>query len=340
MVKFDALSRRTFLAGTASAVGMLLTGSALVRPRRARAQKLKVVEGVTLSPPSNSSFLEAIIKGKKFDQKHGIDLKITRYRTLATMYADFAKRKTPVALSPAFYNAAKFYSKGIPIQYTFTYSTANQAIMTKNPKIRNIEDLRGKRMAATTGSGFYGMTELALRRHGLNSRKDLELITAAPPAVRTQLEVGKIDAGVVWAETVPELLLKGFHIVGDITADIRAHLKMGADEPVWYLGDYAFKDWLEEDPERIRSLYLAYRDAARFWLEQQNEAVSLVAELTKLPEKVLHYTIAKKLVEFRIEPAIQQKENIKKSLQAFIDVGFLDEMPNDGIFYPWPQLKG
>lgn len=350
MANFN-LSRRQFLRnagylsvgagmGMGFLSGAMKSYASTESSRASMAQAVKRVEGVTLGPPSNATYFLAIIKEKGLDKKNGIDMDTKLYADLSALYTDIGAGKALLAVTSALYNVANFYTKGVPIQITYTYATANQAVVARNPEIKATKDLKGKTVAATTGSGFYGMLFLHLQQNGIDPRKDINLISAAPPAVRTQLETGKVDAGVVWEPNLSMLIQKGFHAVGDMNADIRKSLGMKADARIWYLGAAAWKKWIDEDPERLMAVYRAFKDAEKFFNEKPDESIEVISKFTKIPKEALKLSVERKFVEFEIKPAIQEKENILKTFEGFIKTGFMDKMPDEGLFYAWPGLKG
>lgn len=346
----DKISRRKFLKGAGYlSVGAGLGGAWLSRaeashsagrPRRTTiAQNVKKVEGVSLGPPSNSTYFIPIIKERGLDKKNGIELDIKFYSDLSAMYSDFAAGRAPFAFTSAFFNAANFYNKGVPIQIIFTYSSPSHAVVTRNPAIKTTADLRGKTIAATTGSGLYGLVVLHLKQNGIDPRKDVNVISAAVTAIQTQLEADKIDAGVVWEPALSMLLLKGFRMVGDMYGDIRKSLGMAKDARIWHLGAYAWKKWIDEDAERVMATYRCYKDAEKFFYENQGEAIEIISKFTKISKEALKISIERKLADFAVIPAIQEKDNMMKVFEGFVKTGFMEKLPDEGIFYPWPKIK-
>lgn len=350
MASFKDSSRRRFLKNAGclavgAGLGMGLPSSkgasyaASYREKASVAQALKTWDTVSLQAPSNSTYFLAIVKEKGLDKKYGLDLNVKYYADLSAMYSDLASGKTPSTPSSALYNAANFYTRGVPIQITYTYSTANYAVVTRNPAIKTATDLKGKTIAATTGSGFYGLFILFLSENGMDPRKDVNIINAAPPAVQAQLETDKVDAGAVWEPNLSILLLKGFRTVGDISADIRKNLGMAKDARIWYLGAYSAKKWLDEDPERVMATYRTYKDAEKFFNENQAESIEIISKFTRISKEALKLSIDRKFAEFVVIPAIQEKANIMKTFEGFVKTGFMEKMPDDGLFYPWSGLK-
>ena len=332
MVRADKWSRRKFTgalgAGAAVAAGIL-------KPQQAAAQVNKSGAG-GLAPPSNGSFLVPIIRKLELDKKNGLDFDINLYSDPSALYSDLAAERTSHIFG-AIYNCANFYVRGVPLQLLFTISTANHAFISKSPDITKAGDLTGKTVAATTSSGFYGMAVLFLKQNGLDPRKNLNVISSPPSAVQTQLLADKADAGLLFDPALSSMLTKGYHLVGDMNAGIREALKMKPAAPVWYLGAYGRKDWIDADPKRAAAVLKMWQEAAAFYNESPAEADKLISEFTHVSVEAL--TLSRKLgiTKFNVEPAIAEKENLDPLFRGFKDVGFLTDLPDDGIYYKWAK---
>jgi len=226
---------------------------------------------------------------------------------------------------------------GADIRYVVGESLKSQWLIAARPEITKPEDLKGKTVAATTSSGFYGMAVLFLRQHGLDPRDNLNIINASPAAVQTQLLAGKTEVGLMADPGLSNLVMNGFHIVGDMKDGIRKELKMPADAPIWYIGAYAHADWVDENPGRAEATMKMWREAAEFYEEKPDEADKIISEFTKLPVEALKTSRKLGLASFKVVPAIDEKDNLNKLFQGFKSVGFLTEVPDDGIYYKWPK---
>ena len=324
---------RTRIRG-AIAIGALVMALALAIPP-AEAQVNKSGAG-GLAPPSNGSFLVPIIQRLQLDKKYGLDFDINLYSDPSTLYSDFASNRTSHIFGAVF-NAANFYTRGLNVRLLFTVSTANHAFVSKNPAIKTAQDLKDKTVAATTSSGFYGMALLFLKQHGLDPRRNLNIINASPAAVQTQLFADKADVGLLADPAVSNTLIKGFHMVGDMSGSIRKALNMRDDAPIWYIAAYAHKSWIDENPQRAAATMKMWQEAAAFYNEQPDEADKIISEFTKIPVEALQLSRKLGITAFRIEPAINQKDNLSAVLAGFKEVGFLSQLPDDAIYYDWPS---
>lgn len=326
------ISRRAFTGALGFGAAM---ATGLVKPQSAMAQVNKSGAG-GLAPPSNGSFLVPIIRKLELDKKNGLDFDINLYSDPSTLYSDLAAARTSHIFG-AIYNCANFYVRGVPLKLLFTISTANHAFIAKDPKITKAKDLEGKTVAATTSSGFYGMGVLFLKENGLDPRKNLNVINSPPSSVQTQLLAEKADAGLLFDPSLSSMLTQGYHLVGDMNAGIREHLKMKADAPVWYLGAYGRADWIDADPKRAAATLKMWQEAADFYNKNADEADQLISDFTKVSREALALSRKLGITQFNVQPAEAQKENLNPLFKGFQEVGFLNDLPDDGIYHRWAK---
>ena len=291
-----------------------------------------------LAPPSNGSYLVPIIQQLKLDKKYGLDFDIKLYPNPGILYSEFAAGHA-THIFGALYNGANFYVRGMPVQLLFTVSTANHAFVSKDPKIKEPQDLKGKTVAATTSSGFYGMASLFLKQNDLDPRKNINVISASPSAVQTQLLADRADVGLLFDPALSNLLTKGFHRIGDMNGSIRKAVGMKPDAPVWYLGAFAHKKWIDADPKRAEATLKMWQDAAKFYNEHPDEADKIISAFTKLPIAALKKSRQLHLTQFKVVPAIDQKDNLDALFRGFKTAGFLSKVPDAGVYYAWPKTK-
>ncbi len=324
-------SRRTFTG--ALGLGAAAFAGGLLGSRPATAQVNKSGAG-GLAPPSNGSFLVPIIRKLELDKKNGLDFDINLYSDPSTLYSDLAAARTSHIFG-AIYNCANFYVRGVPLKLLFTISTANHGFIAKDPAISKARDLEGKTVAATTSSGFYGMAVLFLKQNGLDPRKNLNVINSPPSAVQTQLLAEKADAGLLFDPALSSLLTQGYHLVGNMNDGIREHLKMKPTAPVWYLGAYARQDWIDADPKRAAATLKMWQQAAEFYNQSTDEADKMIAEFTHVSREALGLSRTLGITQFDVQPAVAQKANLDALFAGFKEVGFLNDLPDDGIYHQW-----
>jgi ABC-type nitrate/sulfonate/bicarbonate transport system substrate-binding protein len=325
-------SRRTIVRAVGAAT---VLSPAILRSGQAWAQVNKSGAG-GLAPPSNGSFLMPIIRKLELDKKYGLDFDINLYSDPSTLYSDLAASRTGHVFG-AIYNCANFYVRGVPLQLLFTISTANHAFVSNKADIKGAADLKDRTIAATTSSGFYGMAVLFLKQNGLDPRKNLNIINSPPSSVQTQLLAEKVDAGLLFDPALSNILSQGYHLVGDMNGGIRAALKMQPDANVWYLGCYGHKDWIDSDPQRVAATLKMWQEAATFYNENAAEADKLISEFTKVSVEGLVLSRERNITRFKVAPAVIEKSNLDALFGGFKEVGFLTDVPDAGIYYPWAR---
>jgi ABC-type nitrate/sulfonate/bicarbonate transport system substrate-binding protein len=315
--------------------GLILAAALLAAPAAAQVNRSGAGG---LGPPSNGSYLVAIIQELKLDRKHGLDFDINLYSDPGTLVSDFAASRTSHIFA-AFYNGANFYVRGMKVKLLFTVSTANHAFVSKLPAIATPDDMKGKTLAATASSGFYGMALLFMRVNGLDPRKNVNVINASPAAVQTQLLADKAEIGLLSDPGLSTMVTQGFHLVGDMNAGIRQDLKLPGDAALWYIGAYAHAGWVEEKPERARATFEMWQEAAAFYNEKPDEADRIVARFVKVPVEALQTSRKLGFTQFRVVPAIEEKASLDALFAGFKSVGFLSEVPDERVYYDWKGAK-
>jgi ABC-type nitrate/sulfonate/bicarbonate transport system substrate-binding protein len=326
------MSRRSVLHGLAAGAAV---SADFLRGGSSWAQSSKSGAG-GLAPPSNGSFLVPIIRKLELDKKHGLDFDINLYSDPSILYSDLASGRSSHIFG-AIYNCANFYVRGVPVELLFTISTANHAFVSKDPNIKTAVDLKDKSVAATTSSGFYGMAVLFLKQNGLDPRKNLSILNSPPSSVQTQLLAEKVDAGLLFDPALSDMLSQGYHLVGDMNAGIRQQLKMQPDANVWYLGCYGRKEWIDSDPKRVAATLKMWQEAADFYNDHAADADAIISAFTKVSVEALALSRKLQITKFSVQPAINERKNLDALFAGFKEVGFLSDVPDAGLYYPWSK---
>ena len=188
-------NRWAWLVGVAAGLGVALAAAALP------AQEPVKIKVGNLGFPSHSAMILSILKEKGFDRKHGIDMEVKAYGAVSAYYGSAASGETDgVPGGPLVFQRMRL--EGVPLKIVSTLvDMTSMSVVTKNPAIRSVTDLKGKTIAADMASSEYSVLSLYAKSKGLVFGKDATVVQAGPPLVRTQLAADRVDAGMTWEPT-------------------------------------------------------------------------------------------------------------------------------------------
>ncbi|MGJ0506637.1 MAG: ABC transporter substrate-binding protein [Methylocystis sp.] len=122
----------------------------------------------------------------------------------------------------------------------YPYSTGVGAVMTKDPAIRNVKDLAGKKLGVAGGplDKSWLLLKAQALREGVDLEKSATILYGAPPLIAEKALQGEIDAALEFWNFAADLEGKGFARAIDITDVEKA---LGAKGEVVITG-YVFDD--------------------------------------------------------------------------------------------------
>jgi sulfonate transport system substrate-binding protein len=166
-------------------------------------------------------------------------------------------------------------ANGNPIKAVYIYSRPEwTALVTRDPKIRKIEDLKGKRIAVTRGTDPHIFLLRALRIAGLTQR-DVKTVLLQHPDGKVALEKGDVDA---WAGLDPHMaqteLEQGSRLFFRDTS----------------LNTYGFLNvreaFAKENPGTVVKVIQAYEKARQWSLANPDELRAILVKATKVSDAV------------------------------------------------------
>ena len=304
-------------------VGAILAVSTLGL-HAARAETVLTVS--TLSFPTMLNIMTDIIMAKGFDTANGLKLQPVLYGSPGAQWAGIAKGEIILgAGSP--YQAAKLREDKIPVSLLGTeVSMSVIQVVSRNPAVKSINDLRGRTLAATTGFSEYGYIAMYAKRMGLDLKKDTNLVDASTSLAQAQLQAGRADAIIVWEPSATMVLKQNpdAHVV--VTGD--EAWKKVSGEPGWDLFLYINTDWAKAHPQLLPNIIKMYRDAGTFMAAHGEEADAIISSnkysSKNMPAGVISTGIASKRLVIDIQPAWQPDTN--KKIWQMIKLGIEDGM--------------
>ncbi len=165
--------------------------------------------------------------------------------------------------------------------YLYSQPEWTALVVTADSEIQAVEDLKGKKVAATKGTDPYFFLLQALHAHGLQ-QSDVEVVNLQHADGKTALERGDVDA---WSGLDP------FMAQTEIESGSRL-IYRNIDFNTWGALNAQAK-FLDEYPDLVK-LVLTHYERARHWiLENPDETVQILSEEASLSLEVAE----KELVE-------------------------------------------
>ncbi|MDR3099063.1 MAG: sulfonate ABC transporter substrate-binding protein [Paraburkholderia sp.] len=160
---------------------------------------------------------------------------------------------------------------GAPLAYvaaTLPRPQSEAVLVPHNSPLREVADLKGKRVAFNRGSNVHYFLVQLLRKHGLDYR-DVNPVFLAPPDARAAFEHGSIDAWVIWDP---------FFAAAQASFDAR--VLADASGVVVNRGFYfSSRDYASKNPDVIR---VVVDEVAKVDEWGKNNRAAYAAELAKL----------------------------------------------------------
>jgi NitT/TauT family transport system substrate-binding protein len=142
-----------------------------------------------------------VAKDKGLFEQEGLDVELIQFANSADGLSALRAKKLDIG---AFGTTAPLVhaDKGADIRIIGGVMGEDAAIVTtaeKAKSIRTVKDLRGKKVATVRLASGDAVLRGALRRAGINWKKDLQIFELKnPPAVLEAVKSGQVDAGVIW----------------------------------------------------------------------------------------------------------------------------------------------
>lgn len=318
---------RRIVTGTVLAVigSVFLAGTAT-------AQDLIKVKLGRISFPTMITMMVDIVKEQGLDRKNGLELEVPSYGAVSAYYGAQASGELDVGGGGP-HVLQKMRNEGVPIKGLFTFTRlASLAVITADPGIRTIADLKGKTIAADMGSSEYQILAIYGRSQGLVFGKDVTVVQASLPLARTQLQAKRVDAAMTW-EPAATLTLRDnpqYRIVLNGETAWNAVSKTNG----WQLLVVAREDFLRRQPQAVPRLLKMFQDGQRSIQSNPDEADRIVQRTVKMPEGVFKEAVASRRLVYEVLPAWEGERNaVWDMFRMAVTQGYLNRLPDEGVLY-------
>jgi ABC-type nitrate/sulfonate/bicarbonate transport system substrate-binding protein len=295
-------------------------------------QQLEKVRFARLAFPSLSSMMLDVATERGIDKKHGIELELVSQNAVPVYYASIANGDAELIVGgPHVFQ--KMILEGVPITVVSTWAPLDVlAVITADPAIKSLADLKGKSLAAAVGSSEYQITAIYGRKLGLNFGSDVTVVSAAPALARTQLEAKRVDAAMLWEPTTTLALRENPQFRVMMTGD--AAWKAIANARGWDLVMAARNDFLTGRAALIPKLIAIFQEAQKFMKDNIDEADAIQTKTVKLPAGVFKAGVQSGRLSFDVQPAWGAERNVIWDMfKVAVDTAYLPNLPNEDAIY-------
>jgi ABC-type nitrate/sulfonate/bicarbonate transport system substrate-binding protein len=279
--------------------------------------------------PSHAAMIIGVLKAKGFDTKHGVDMEVKPFGAVGAYYGSMASGETDgVGGGPLVFQ--KMRLEGVPIKMVAAMvDMTSMSVITKNPAIKTIQDLKGKTIAADMASSEYSVLSLYGKHKGVVFGKDVTVVQAGPPLVRTQLAADRVDAGMTWEPTATMTMRDSpsYRIVFNGKQGWRE--MTGKDG--WLLALGMREDWIAKNAAGLPRVIAAFDEAARFMKSNPDECDQILQNAIKLPPGAFKDMITAPRVVFNIRSTAEPstRETLWEVVKLAIGEGYFKEPVKD-----------
>ena len=330
MKKISALLRSA--AGALGVAALVALG-----PAPAVAQTPAKVTIVIFGFPSLGAFMPPVIKAKKIDAAHGLDIEFVE-RPPDAYTTQFNSGEFKVGGSAAVLTVGLADARGVKVKYLFNLFDYWGTVVTSRPAIKSLKDLEGKQLAAARSTTNFVMSEFFAKRQGVDVSK-IEVVNTATPGLVGYALADRADAVQLWEPAYTLLKAKKPDIrILDNDMD-KTWKSFAGGERIPYLGVAVHDDWIEQNQALIPKLYATYKEAGEYIAKNPDESAALIAPKSTAEDRAALVSLirANDRLGMSVVPAGEMRQQIEAVYKAGIDVGYFKSMPSGNTIYTKPM---
>ncbi|SHK01815.1 ABC transporter substrate-binding protein [Desulforamulus aeronauticus] len=161
-------------------------------------------------------------------------------------------------------------ANGVDLKIIGMYSRAPKAftIMAKDPKIKSVADLKGKKVAGPKGTILHQLLLASLQQNNLKT-DEVEYINMPIPSAVSAMQAGNVDAALIAGPAVPQALESGARILttGEGLLDATIVIAVSGD-------------FLKNHPDLVKRYLQVHQASLQYMQEKPEEVYQLAAEET------------------------------------------------------------
>jgi NitT/TauT family transport system substrate-binding protein len=295
-------------------------------------QQLIKIRIARLAFPAMSSMMLDVLKKRDIDKKYGFDLDTVSQSAVPVFYASIANGDADlIAGGPHVFQ--KMMLEGVRIKVVGTWAPLNVlSVITADPKIQSLADLKGKSIAAAMGSSEYQITSIYGRKLGLAFGTDVTVVSAPPPLAMAQLEAKRVDAAMLWEPTTTIALRNNPSYRVILSGD--AAWKAIANARGWDLVLSARDDFLNSNGALVPRLISMFKDTEKYMQENLDDADAIVSDSLKVPGGVFKAGMQSGRLRYDVLPANgAERDVIWGMFKVAVETGYLPNLPSEDAIY-------
>ena len=197
----------------------------------------------------------------------------------------------------------------MPIKIISTGATLSDLmVLTADPAIKTLADLKGKQIAADMGSGQFQILSIYAASKGLDLKKDITIVNANFAVARAQLAAGRVEAAMV-IEPIATMMMKENPNLKAVFEANKAWKELTGSDG-WELVYAMREDSIKRMPDMPKKFIAALQDVAAFLKSNPDEADKIASETVKLPPGILKEAVAQGRWAFDVKPAWEGERKV------------------------------
>ena len=326
---------KTLLHGAFYAFAML--AAAALHPAPAAAQAPAKITIVVFGFPSLGAFMPPVIKAKKIDEAHGLDIEFVE-RPPDAYTTQFNSGEFKVGGSAAVLTVGLAEARGVKVKYLFNLFDFWGTVVTSRPEVKTVKDLEGKQLAAAASTTNFIMFEFFAKKLGMDASK-VQVVNTAPPGLVGYALADRADAIQLWEPAYTLLKAKKPDIRMIDTGMNKTWKSFAGGERIPYLGIAAHDDWIAANQALIPKLYATYKEAGEFIAAHPEESAALIAPKSPPADHAALVSLIKAndRLGMNVVPAGEVGKQIDAVYKAGVDVGYFKTMPSNDTIYDKPM---
>jgi NitT/TauT family transport system substrate-binding protein len=322
------------LLSTLGATAVL--GLASLNAIPAAAQAPAKVTIVVFGFPSLGAFMPPVIKAKKMDEAHGLDIEFVE-RPPDAYTTQFNSGEFKVGGSAAVLTVGLADARGVKVKYLFNLFDFWGTIVTSRPEIKTVKDLEGKELAAAASTTNFVMSSFFAKQQGVDVAK-VKVVNTAPPGLIGYALADRADAVQLWEPAYTLLKAKKPEVRMLDTNMSKTWKSFAGGERIPYLGLAAHSDWIEANQALIPKLYATYKEAGEYITKHPEESAKLIAPKSTPADLEALVSLIKSndRLGMNVVGANEVHKQIEAVYKAGIDVGYLKTQPSNDTIYAKP----